>query len=195
MDLITLERECHLCRNCVLSETRHKVVFGAGPSDADVMLIGESPGSQEDLNGEPFIGPAGQFLDVMLSCIDLERSDVYLTNIVKCRPPQNRDPLSLEQSACAKWLEEQIALVDPKIIICLGRVAATALIDAEFKISREHGKWVNIDGRAYTAIYHPSALLRYPKHRPETFIDLKSIQARIRESCNSTSAAVSNGEY
>lgn len=176
-----LEADCKKCEKCVLCETRHSVVFGVGAQEASVMLIGEGPGEQEDLRGEPFVGRAGQFLDTMLYCIDLSRDNTYITNIVKCRPPKNRDPLTIEQTACAAWLENQIALVNPKIIVCLGRIAATAIIDPEFKISREHGKWYEIDGRLVTAIYHPSALLRDPKLRPETFVDLKSIQARIRE--------------
>lgn len=181
-----LERECMSCRRCALCETRKHVVFGVGSRSAEVMLIGEGPGEQEDLKGEPFVGPAGMLLDDMLECIDLDRSRLYIANIVKCRPPRNRDPLQLEQDACSDWLRSQMELIRPKIIVCLGRIAAMALIKPDFKISHEHGQWFERGGVKYTAIYHPSALLRDPSRRPETFVDLKSIQKEIRSSCVST---------
>ena len=182
-----LERRCLNCRKCALADTRTNVVFGAGRRTAEVMFVGEGPGEHEDLQGEPFVGRAGQLLDDMLSLIGLDRSsNFYIANIVKCRPPQNRDPLNTEQDACIGWLEEQIALIQPKIIICLGRVAAMRLIKDDFKITREHGQWFPVGNALATAIYHPAALLRDPSKKPETFEDLRSIRARIREVCTHT---------
>jgi DNA polymerase len=149
------------------------------------MLVGEGPGEQEDLQGEPFVGPAGHLLDDMLKMIDLDRSMVYIANIVKCRPPGNRDPLNIEQDACRGWLNRQIALLNPKIIVCLGRIAAKALIDPEFRITREHGSWYDINGRRLMATYHPSALLRDVARRPEAFMDLRSLRKEIRAVCDS----------
>ena len=181
-----LETQCRQCRNCPLSETRRNVVFGVGNRQADVLFIGEGPGEQEDLRGEPFVGPAGQLLDVMLSVIDLDRSRVYIANIVKCRPPGNRDPMNVEQDACIGYLRRQIALIQPKILVSLGRVAAMRLIDPKFRITKEHGVWFDVDGMRMMAMYHPSALLRDPGKRPETFDDLKSLQKEIGRVCTHT---------
>ena len=182
-----LERTCMSCQKCALADTRHNVVFGVGPRDAEVMCIGEGPGENEDLQGEPFVGRAGKLLDDMLELIDLDRkTNVYIANIVKCRPPQNRDPLNTEQDACIGYLRNQVALIRPKIIVCLGRVAAIRLIREDFKISREHGQWFEKAGVQMTALYHPAAILRDPSKRPDTFQDLKSLQAKIREVCNYT---------
>ncbi|MCF0124073.1 MAG: uracil-DNA glycosylase [Ruminiclostridium sp.] len=185
-----LETRCMACQGCSLADTRTNVVFGVGNRQADVLFIGEGPGEQEDLQGEPFVGPAGQFLDVMLSVIDLRRSNVYIANIVKCRPPKNRDPLNLEQDACIGYLRAQTALIRPKIIVCLGRIAATRIIDKDFRITRQHGQWFERAGVHMTALYHPSALLRDPTKRPETFVDLKSLQEKIRELCPDTFSQV-----
>ena len=177
-----LKSVCGSCTRCGLCETRHNTVFGVGNECADVMFIGEGPGEQEDLKGEPFVGPAGKLLDDMLSIIDLDRrSNCYIGNIVKCRPPHNRDPLETEQDACIEYLRNQVALVRPKIIVCLGRIAARRLIDADYRITRQHGQWINRDGIWMTAIYHPSALLRDVTKRPETFEDLLSLRDKIRE--------------
>ena len=184
--LEALRAECLECRRCGLCETRHNVVFGAGPDDAEVMFIGEGPGEQEDLQGAPFVGRAGKFLDDMLELIDLDRSRVYIGNMVKCRPPRNRDPLDIEQKACAVWLQGQLELIAPKIIVCLGRIAAMRFIREDFKITREHGQWFDMDGRRVMALYHPAALLRDPGKRPETFDDLKRLQAEIRAVCTHT---------
>lgn len=179
-----LKSECAGCSRCELCETRTNLVFGVGNEAAEVMFIGEGPGEQEDLQGEPFVGPAGKLLDTMLELIDLDRSKVYIANVVKCRPPHNRDPQPAEQDACAEWLERQIALVNPRLIVCLGRIAAMAMIKPDFRITREHGQWFTRDGRRYMAMYHPSALLRDPSKRPETFEDLVSLRQAIREACN-----------
>ena len=178
-----LEARCMACQGCGLAETRRNVVFGVGNRNADVLFIGEGPGEQEDIQGVPFVGPAGQLLDLMLSLIDLDRSRVYIANIVKCRPPRNRDPLNTEQDACIGYLRAQTALIRPRIIVCLGRIAATRIIDREFRITKQHGQWFQRAGVHMTALYHPSALLRDPSKRPETFVDLKGIQAKIREVC------------
>ena len=184
MDWNSLKQECMNCRRCQLCETRTNVVFGVGNREAEVLFIGEGPGEQEDLQGEPCVGRAGKLLDDMLELIDLHRDRLYICNVVKCRPPRNRDPLSQEQDACRHWLDAQLQRVKPKIIVCLGRIAATALISEDFKITRQHGEWFNVNGIAMTAIYHPSALLRDPSKRPETFADLRSIRAKARELCD-----------
>ena len=186
MDWEELERECLQCRRCGLWETRKNVVFGVGPRDAEVLFIGEGPGEQEDLQGEPFVGRAGKLLDDMLELIDLDRSKVYIANMVKCRPPRNRDPLNIEQEACAVWLDRQVALLRPRIIVCLGRISAMRWIRDDFKISREHGQWTITNGIMTMALYHPAALLRDPARRPETFVDLKILQQAIRDYCTHT---------
>lgn len=179
--LSELKNKCLSCRECPLCETRTNLVFGVGNPGAEVMFIGEGPGEQEDLQGEPFVGRAGKLLDDMLKMIDLDRSQVYIGNIVKCRPPKNRDPLATEQEACRHWLDEQLNIIDPKIIICLGRISATALIREDFRITREHGQWFDINGRMCMAIYHPAALLRDESKRPETFADLREIRKALRD--------------
>ena len=174
-----LERLCHACTKCGLCETRHNVVFGVGNRETDILFVGEGPGEQEDLKGEPFVGPAGKLLDDMLSIIDLDRSKVYIANIVKCRPPGNRDPLETEQEACVGYLRNQVALIKPKIIVCLGRIAATKLIRPDFRITREHGVWTQRGEIWMTATYHPSALLRDLSKRPEAFDDLINIREKL----------------
>ena len=181
LDWTELEQTCSQCTGCALCQTRHNVVFGVGPKQADVMFIGEGPGEQEDLKGEPFVGPAGKLLDDMLSIIDLSRETCYIANIVKCRPPKNRDPLETEQEACIGYLRNQVALIRPKIIVCLGRIAALKIIDPQYRITRQHGQWTEKNGIWFTATYHPSALLRDVSKRPETFDDLLSLREKIKE--------------
>ena len=177
-----LQEGCMQCVGCPLHATRTNVVFGTGNADSPILIVGEGPGEQEDLTGVPFVGPAGKLLDDMLSIIDLDRnSNIYIANIVKCRPPRNRDPLETEQDACIDYLRNQVALVKPKIIVCLGRIAAKRLIDPEFRITRQHGTWVERNGIWMSAIYHPSALLRDVSKRPETFEDLLSLREKIKE--------------
>ncbi len=181
-----LEQECLNCHECGLRRTRKNVVFGVGNRNAEIMFIGEGPGANEDEQGIPFVGRAGQLLDDMLALVGLDRTKVYIANIVKCRPPDNRDPLNVEQDACIGYLRRQMALIKPKIVVCLGRVAAMRLINEKFKISKEHGIWFDVDGTRYTAIYHPAALLRDPNRLPETFDDIKEIQREIRRLCPDT---------
>ena len=187
LDWDSLEQTCQACQKCALADSRQNVVFGVGPRDAEVMCVGEGPGQNEDMQGEPFVGRAGKLLDDMLELIDLSRTqNVYIANIVKCRPPQNRDPLNTEQDACIDYLRNQVALVRPKIIVCLGRIAAMRLIREDYKISREHGQWVEKSGFHMTALFHPAAILRDPQRRPETFVDLQGLQAKINQLCTHT---------
>ena len=177
----TLEGACLNCRKCRLWETRTNVVIGVGNRNADIMFVGEGPGQQEDLQGEPFVGPAGKLLDKMLASIGLDREKVYIANIVKCRPPGNRDPHDDEQEACMNYLRYQLMLVKPKIIVCLGRIAATAIIDEDFKITRQHGQWTERKGYWFIATYHPSALLRDESKKRPAWEDLKLIRAKLDE--------------
>ena len=181
-----LKRQCLTCRGCGLHETRTNAVFGVGAPDAEVLFIGEAPGANEDEQGEPFVGRAGKLLDDMLAMIGLNRQKIYITNSIKCRPPQNRDPLNTEKDACRGFLRRQVELMRPKIIVCLGRISAAELIKEDFKITREHGQFFERGGVQMTALYHPAALLRDPRKKPETFEDLKKLQAKIREICDHT---------
>ncbi len=189
MDWTELEAACKNCAACSLHETRTNVVFGVGSKTAEVLFIGEGPGENEDLQGEPFVGRGGQLLDQMMGAIGLARKDVYIANIVKCRPPHNRDPLNTEEDACIGYLRNQVALLKPKIIVCLGRIAAMRVIGPDFKISRDHGKWFDKNGTQIMALFHPAALLRDPRRKPETFLDLKGLQAKIRDLCDHTPLA------
>ncbi len=177
-----LRQECIQCSRCGLCRTRTNLVFGVGNEKAPIVFVGEGPGEKEDLQGIPFVGPAGQLLDVMLQLIGLDRTKVYICNIVKCRPPLNRDPSPEEREACSEWLNRQLNLIDPKIIVCLGRISAISLIDPSFRITREHGKWFQSDGRRIIATYHPSALLRDISKRPEAFADFREIRSALRTS-------------
>ena len=184
--LEALREGCLQCHECALGQTRKNVVFGVGSPEAEVLFVGEGPGANEDEQGEPFVGKAGKLLDDMLAIIGLDRTMVYITNIVKCRPPGNRDPLNVEQDACIGYLHRQIALIRPKILVCLGRVAAKRLMDPKFLITKERGQWRDVDGMRVMATYHPSALLRDPAKRPEAFDDLKSLQREIERVCPNT---------
>lgn len=181
-----LKNQCLNCRACSLADTRTNVVFGVGAPDAEVLFIGEAPGANEDLQGEPFVGRAGKLLDDMLAMIGLDRSRIYITNSVKCRPPQNRDPLNTEKDACHGYLVQQLHLMQPKIIVCLGRISAMEIIKPDFRITQEHGQFFERDGIQMMALYHPAALLRDLHKKPETFEDLKRLQAKIREICTHT---------
>lgn len=187
LDWSDLEQRCRSCQQCALADTRTNVVFGTGVKHAEILFIGEGPGENEDLQGEPFVGRAGQLLDDMLEIIDLSRkTNIYIANIVKCRPPQNRDPLNTEQDACIGYLRNQTALLRPKIIVCLGRIAAMRVIKEDFKITREHGQWFEKNGVYMMAMFHPAAILRDPRRRPEAFLDLKALEAKIHEVCRHT---------
>ena len=181
-----LRERCLQCRACGLCQTRTNVVFGVGDPNAEVLFVGEAPGEREDALGEPFVGKAGQLLDDMLAMIGLDRSRIYITNSIKCRPPQNRDPLNTEKDACAPFLQRQLELMQPKIIVCLGRVSAMEMIKPDFKITQEHGQFFDKNGVLLTAIYHPAALLRDSDKKPDTFVDLKRLQQKIRQVCERT---------
>ena len=177
----TLEGACLNCQKCDLWKTRRNVVIGKGNKNADIMFIGEGPGEQEDIQGYPFVGPAGQLLDRMLAAIDMSVDDVYIANIVKCRPPSNRDPKEEEQQACINYLRYQLKLIEPKIIVCLGRIAAKAIIDPDFKITKQRGQWVERKGYWITATYHPSALLRDESKKRPAWEDFKSIRDKYNQ--------------
>lgn len=174
-----LENTCRSCEKCKLCETRTNCVFGVGNRNARLMFVGEAPGEQEDKTGTPFVGRAGQLLDRFLFAVDIKREDVYIANILKCRPPKNRDPLPNEEDACIGYLRGQVRLIKPKIIVCLGRIAAMRLISPDYKITKQHGEWVERGGFLMTAVYHPAALLRDPRKNEEMLADMESIKARL----------------
>ena len=177
-----LESACMRCQKCGLCSGRTNLVFGVGNKEAKVLFIGEGPGEQEDLKGEPFVGRSGQLLDKMLDAVDLNRQkNIYIANIVKCRPPQNRDPLPEEQETCINWLRNQVYLIRPKIIVCLGRIAAMKLIRPDFKITREHGVFTEKNGVWMMATLHPAALLRNPSSKPGAFEDFLKLREKIDE--------------
>ena len=187
-DWSELEERCRLCTACPLAATRQQVVFGVGQTDAEVLLVGEGPGANEDARGEPFVGLAGQLLDRMLAGVGLDRRrNLYIANIVKCRPPHNRDPLPEEQEACLPWLRQQTALLRPKILVCLGRIAACRIMDADFRVTRQHGQWVHKGGIWMMGTFHPAALLRNTAQKPEAFADLLALRDKILEVCTHTS--------
>lgn len=177
-----LRENCLNCRKCGLCETRTNVVVGVGNPHAKIMFIGEGPGENEDLQGEPFVGRGGQLLDKMLAAVDLDRkTNIYIANIVKCRPPKNRDPLPDEQEACIQWLRNQVALIRPKIIVCLGRIAAMRIMKPDIKITREHGQFFEKNGTLMMATLHPAALLRNPAQKPAAFEDFLKLREKIDE--------------
>lgn len=177
-----LENACRSCTKCGLCEGRTNVVVGMGNPHAKVMFVGEGPGEQEDLQGKPFVGRSGQLLDKMLAAVDLDREkNIYIGNIVKCRPPKNRDPLPEEQEMCIDWLRNQFLLIRPKIIVCLGRIAATRLIRPDFHIMKEHGQFFEKNGVLMAATPHPAALLRNPNNKPEAFEDFLKLRAKMDE--------------
>lgn len=177
-----LEKSCKECHRCGLCETRHNVVFGVGNPNAQVLFVGEGPGENEDLQGEPFVGRGGQLLDKMLAAVDLDRNkNIYIANIVKCRPPKNRDPLPDEQEACIDWLRNQFALLRPKIIVCLGRVAGMKMIKPDLKIMKEHGTFFEKGGVLMMPMLHPAALLRNPNNKPAAFEDFLKLREKIDE--------------
>ena len=181
MTLDELREQALRCRECGLCEGRTNVVFGTGDPHADIMFVGEGPGRNEDEQGVPFVGAAGRLLNDLLTASGLSREEVYIANIVKCRPPQNRDPLPEEERACIHFLEKQIELVDPRIIVCLGRIAAKQLIDPDFAITRQRGQIFERNGRRIMATFHPAALLRNPANRLPTLCDFELLYRISRE--------------
>ena len=181
MSLEELKKSCEECRKCALCETRTNCVFGVGNQNASLMFVGEAPGEQEDKTGIPFVGRAGQLLDKFLAAVDIDREDVYIANILKCRPPKNRDPLPDEEDACIGFLREQVALINPKVIVCLGRISAMRLIKPDFKITQEHGTWFKKGNYLMTSVYHPAALLRDPRKKEDMLEDMKKIKEKLLE--------------
>lgn len=177
-----LRTDCLKCKNCPLAATRKNVVFGVGNENADIMFVGEGPGANEDIQGEPFVGKAGQLLDKYLEVIGLSRKkNIYIANIVKCRPPENRDPEPAEQEACIEWLRCQTRLIKPKIIVCLGRIAAQKLISEDFRITRQHGEFIKKGNIIFMATYHPAALLRNPSNKADALSDFQKLRDKIKE--------------
>lgn len=170
------------CRRCNLCRERKKIVFGVGDPEADLVVLGEAPGEQEDLKGEPFVGPAGQMLDKMLEhVLGLKREQVYILNVVKCRPPKNRNPHPDEVEACRPFLEGQLAAIGPKVVLLLGTVALKALFGAEAGIMRARGRWHEYGGIPVMPTFHPAYLLRKPEDKRLTFDDLKVLRRRYDE--------------
>lgn len=177
-----LSAACAGCEQCPLSAGRTNLVFGMGDPHADLLFVGEGPGYQEDRQGLPFVGPSGQLLDKYLSAIGLDRNtNVYIANIVKCRPPQNRDPQPEEQDVCIQWLREQVKVLRPKVIVCLGRIAAQRLMDPEFRVTREHGQFVEKKGIWMMGTFHPAALLRNPPQKADAFDDFLALRDKLEE--------------
>ena len=186
-ELEKLKEKCLECQKCGLCEKRTNLVFGVGNPEAKVLFIGEGPGEQEDLKGEPFVGRAGKLLDLMLDAVGLDRKkNIYIANIVKCRPPQNRDPLPEEQDACIEWLREQVRVLRPKIIVCLGRISGMKIINPNMKITKEHGVFTQKNGVWMMATLHPAALLRNPNQKPDAFADYLALRDKINEVCPET---------
>lgn len=177
-----LKKQCNDCTACPLSAGRHNVVFGVGNEQAKIMFVGEGPGEQEDLKGEPFVGKSGQLLDKYLSLIDLDRnSNIYIANIVKCRPPMNRDPKPEEQDICIGYLRQQVRLIKPRIIVCLGRIAAQKLISPDFRVTAQHGHFIEKGGILFMGTFHPSALLRTESNKPLALSDFQALREKIKE--------------
>lgn len=174
-----LYEQCRKCDKCPLGKTKTNTVFGCGNQNARLMFVGEAPGEQEDKQGIPFVGAAGKLLDKYLDAVEILRDEVYIANILKCRPPHNRDPLPEEGDACIGFLREQVKLIRPEIIVCLGRISAMRLIKPDFKITREHGVIVKKGAFAMTAVYHPAALLRDPSKKEDMYRDMKKIKAYL----------------
>lgn len=174
-----LRADCESCEACELCKTRTNLVFGTGNVNADVLFVGEAPGDNEDKTGIPFVGRAGKLLDQYLYAVDISRERVYIANILKCRPPKNRDPLPAEEAACMDFLRRQVRLINPKVIVCLGRISAMKLIKPDFKITKEHGQWFEKGNFLITAVYHPALLLRDPRKKEEMLMDMKAIKQKI----------------
>lgn len=169
------------CQKCALGKSRTKFVFGVGNPHSKIVFIGEAPGRDEDLQGEPFVGRAGQLLTKILRAIDLEREDVYICNILKCRPPNNRDPVEEEEIQCEPYLQEQLRLIKPKLIVALGRIAAQCLLKTKSDLKLLRGKVLNYHGTQLIVTYHPAAILRNPGLKRPTWDDFQVIQKLYRE--------------
>ncbi len=179
--LETFEKAIKNCTKCALHKSRTKFVFGVGNPDADVLFIGEGPGRDEDLTGEPFVGRAGKLLDKILAAIKFERSEIYIANMVKCRPPNNRDPEPIEMETCRPYLMQQIQMINPKFICCLGRISGQALLESKLPLSKLRGSFHEWNGIQVMVTYHPAALLRFPGYKRDTWEDVQMLRAAYDE--------------
>lgn len=177
-NLEEMKQSFNNCKKCKLCNTRTNIVFGVGNSNADIMFIGEGPGGDEDRLGEPFVGKAGQLMNKAFDVVGIKREDVYIANIVKCRPPQNRDPEEDEIKACIDYLRNQVMIIKPKIIVLLGRIALQNILGQEYKITASRGKWIEKKGIMYMSTWHPAALLRDETKKIEFLNDLKKVVER-----------------
>jgi len=180
-NLSEIEAQALACKRCELSVTRNSVVFGVGSAQADLMFIGEAPGAEEDRQGLPFVGRAGELLTKIIQAIDLSREEVYIANIIKCRPPGNRDPLPEEVAACRGYLESQIDTIAPQVIVLLGKVAAQTLLGNDYTLGRMRGQWHKVRGVETRVTYHPAALLRNSSFKRPTWEDLQIVRDRLAE--------------
>jgi DNA polymerase len=169
------------CDKCALCEKRTNIVFGEGNPETQVMFVGEAPGATEDLAGRPFCGRSGKLLDEVLEMHGFDRTNVYIANTVKCRPPENRDPLNLEREACLPILRAQFKIIRPKIVVCVGRIAAMGLISPDFRVSADRGRFFDKNGTLFTAIYHPAAVLRNINLRPDLYLDVRKVRKKLGE--------------
>ena len=180
--LDALRKQCEDCKNCPLCESRTNVVFGVGNPQAGILFIGEAPGENEDLQGEPFVGRGGQLLDLYLNSIGLSRKEnVYIANILKCRPPKNRDPKPEETEACLPYLREQVKIMRPRVIVCVGRIAAQVIISPDFRVTKEHGVFYDRNGTLLMGTFHPAALLRDPRKKGDCLEDFLLLQTKLKE--------------
>ncbi|MCF8226414.1 MAG: uracil-DNA glycosylase [Bacteroidales bacterium] len=185
MELPALKNEILKCTKCELARTRNHVIFGEGNTNAKVMIIGEAPGRDEDMLGRPFVGRSGQLLDKILEACGFNREEhVFISNIVKCRPPGNRVPTTKEAEVCMPWLQKQIDLIDPEILILLGATALKYMAGPDHRITREHGQWLQVNSRWTMPVYHPAAVLRDPSLKRDTWEDYKKIVFKYRELVN-----------
>jgi uracil-DNA glycosylase len=178
-DLDALRLETHDCQACKLAGTRTNVVFGVGNPNADLMFIGEAPGRDEDLQGEPFVGRAGQLLTDIIKAMKLSREQVYIANVIKCRPPENRNPEPDEIEQCRPFLRRQIELIQPKVIVTLGKFGLQALTDRAYSISAVRGQWLDFNGIKLMPTFHPAYLLRTPSAKKEVWADMKKVMAEL----------------
>lgn len=176
-----LEGSIKDCNKCKLCNERKNIVFGVGNKNADIMFIGEGPGADEDIQGEPFVGKAGQLMNKAFEALEIKREEVYIANIVKCRPPQNRNPEQDEAEACMDYLRNQVVLVKPKIIVLLGSVALKNILGEDYGITNSRGKWIDRKGIWYMPIFHPAALLRDESKKIDFWKDLKQIKEKLAE--------------
>jgi DNA polymerase len=174
-----LGRIAAACTKCRLSGSRTQVVFGAGNPNADLMFVGEAPGRDEDLQGEPFVGRAGQLLTDIIKAMKLTRDDVYIANVIKCRPPENRNPEPDELDACRPYIRRQIALIKPRVIVTLGRFALQSMMERGYSITAARGNWLEYDGIKVMPTYHPAYLLRTPAAKKDVWLDMKKVMAEL----------------